>query len=130
MCTDPTPMPRVAVSSLVSAGCRDDCQATIAVWAQKIDTPSRQPCDVRTTALGAGRSLGSPQAQHAAECWCPPGYQDMIDNVYEMCGGCGNWDASNAGTKATAESYGCAGAAKATPAILSAVAAVIGHFSS
>jgi hypothetical protein len=53
----------------------------------------------------------------------------MIDNVYEMCGGCGNWDTSNAGTKAIAEPYGCAGPAKATPAILSAVAAVIGHFS-
>ena len=59
---------------------------------------------------------------------CPTGCQAEIDKAYETCGGCGDFDDENAETKAFVETWGCAGAAHATPALFVAIAAVANHF--
>ena len=58
--------------------------------------------------------------------------QDTIDSVYSNCdGGVGEdgttWDQSKAVMKATAESFGCGGAAQAVPALVLAAAAAVNH---
>ena len=58
--------------------------------------------------------------------------QDTIDSVYSNCDGAvdgdGNtWDQTKAVMKATAESFGCGGAAQAVPALVVAAAAAVNH---
>ena len=59
---------------------------------------------------------------------CPSGCQAEIDKGYETCGGCADFDTENAELKALVETWGCAGAAHATPALFVAIAAVANHF--
>jgi hypothetical protein len=124
----------VAVSAVASAGCREDCSAATAIWARKTDSPSYTSGNPSGNAVPCDqRNLDKP-GYHKPACECPAGYQDMIDDIYEQCGDCDNTNVGDWQThqrdnmKKLAESYGCAGAAQAAPAIFVAVAAAVGHF--
>ena len=59
---------------------------------------------------------------------CPAGCQAEVDKTYTACGGCEDFDDTNAEVKTMVEAFGCAGAAHATPALFVALAAVANHF--
>jgi hypothetical protein len=93
-----------------SADCTSDCNtAQTSAWATCGIT------GVTTIAEGATPT-------------CTTGCQDGVDIIYSTCDCTDDWEIMKPTTKAMVESYGCAGAASATPALFIGVAAVVNHF--
>ena len=122
LCERPTRLTHARSARAVgtaSAGCKEDCEATIA--------PFGLTCGIG--AMASDACTPTADGEDFTCTACPDGCQAEIDKVYAACGGCEDFDTESApSVKAGVEAWGCAGAAHATPAFFVAVAAIANHF--